>query len=140
MKYKDRDRELRDLQMLKEAEARGITVAELEKEIGEKMYRYRISREEEIGIIESETCNKRYNEEVYYMLSKDGSITSGTSPKVIEEMIRDQIIARASKINVKVSKSVLEKLKKLSCLTPNLVRSEERRVGKECRSGWSKYN
>ena len=60
-------------------------------------------------------------EDVYYVLLSEGRIKRGSSPKVIEELIRGIIIGRASKKEeVYINEAVLERLRELPCITPIL--------------------
>ena len=50
------------------------------------------------------------------------------------KLTQDQVIAKLNLMGISMSKSTYAKLE------TNRMRSEERRVGKECRSRWSPYH
>ena len=60
-------------------------------------------------------------------------ITRRYVTKLIQPLIKDGTIKRAYMVNLK-------NYEKLSSSNDNQLRSEERRVGKECRSRWSPYH
>ena len=50
------------------------------------------------------------------------------------------LLGREDKSEVILKRYLLQALKQLNPNLPNVARSEERRVGKECRSRWSPYH
>ena len=77
------------------------------------------------------TVTIRMNKEEYDLFQSKVKESGRTQQEVVIKAIADLKIASTEEV---------EELKRLNQMFADILRSEERRVGKECRSRWSPYH